>query len=103
MQAPPPEQVALNEATGMLVGPVKVVLAELANMTWNFQRLSEFKPKFMKKFGEPAGGAVMPSSPTPAGRRSWSELEALLGGRWTSQHLGTIKCTGLLPQKSAHC
>ena len=61
MHVPPPEQAALKAATGMLVGPVKVVLAELAKSTWNFHRFSEFAPKFMKKFGEPAGGAVMPS------------------------------------------
>ena len=61
IQAPPPEQAALNEATGILVGPVKVVFAELAKSTWNFHRLREFAPKFMKKLGEPAGGNVLPS------------------------------------------
>src|ERR1035437_9026064 len=61
IQVPPPEQAALNAATGMFVGPVKVVLAEVAKSTWNFQRLSEFDPKFMKKSGELAGGAVVPS------------------------------------------
>src|SRR5258706_15766294 len=61
IQVPPPEQAALNAATAILVGPVKVVFAELAKSTWTFHRLSELAPKFMKKFGEPAGGAVVPS------------------------------------------
>src|SRR6266700_6469522 len=33
MQAPPPEQAALNAATGILVGPVRVVFAEFAKST----------------------------------------------------------------------
>ena len=61
IQAPPPEQAALKAATAIFVGPVKVVLAELAKSTWNFHKLSELAPKFMKKLGEPAGGSVLPS------------------------------------------
>ena len=45
----------------MLVGPVSVVFAVLAQSTWNFQRFSEFVPKFSMTFGAPAGGAVEPS------------------------------------------
>src|SRR5258708_24583969 len=57
MHVPPPQAVA-NAATGTLVGPVSVVLAVFTQSTWNFHRLSEFVPKFSRKFGEPAGGAV---------------------------------------------
>src|SRR5947207_7262179 len=60
MQAPP-LQARLNAATGMFAGPVSVVLALFAQSTWNFQRFSEFDPKFMMKLGDPAGGALLPS------------------------------------------
>src|SRR5260370_2145267 len=60
MQAPPP-QASVKGATGMLMGPVKVVLAEFAKSTWNFHSLSELEPKLRKNSGEPTGGAVAPS------------------------------------------
>src|SRR5260370_30817530 len=61
MQLPPPEHAAVNAATGMLVGPVKVELAGVAKSTWNFHKLSEFVPKFRYMSGAPAGGALDPS------------------------------------------
>src|SRR5216684_3838263 len=60
MHAPPP-QASLNVATARLVGPVNVELFVFVKSTWNFQRLSEFVPKFRKNSFEPAGGAVAPS------------------------------------------
>src|SRR5665647_3676139 len=57
----PPPHARLNGATGMLIGPLSVVLAVLFQSTWNFHKFSEFEPKFMKKFGDPAGGTVLPS------------------------------------------
>src|SRR5260370_9330250 len=61
MQVPPPLHAAVKAATGIFVGPVKVEFPGIAKSTWNFQRLSEFVPKFRKKFGEPGGGAIDPS------------------------------------------
>src|SRR5713226_9781240 len=61
MHVPPPLQAVVNAATPMVVGPVKVELAGVAKSTWNFHSRSEFEPKFRKKLGEPAGGAVDPS------------------------------------------
>src|SRR6186713_2183442 len=57
----PPEHAGVNDATGMLTGPVSVVFAVFAQSTWKRQRFSEFVPKFTRKFGVPAGGAVEPS------------------------------------------
>ena len=57
----PPLHASLKAATGMLFGPVSVVLAGVAQSTWNFQRFSEFVPKFSMKLGAPAGGGVNPS------------------------------------------
>src|SRR2546430_17665172 len=58
----------VNEATVSDVGPVNVVLAELAKSTWNFQNTSWVLevPRASCTFGAPDGGAV----PSPsAGRR----------------------------------
>src|SRR5450759_3063380 len=52
----------VNVATGIFVGPVSVVLAELAQSAWNFQRFKLLVPKFRKKLGDPVGGAVVPST-----------------------------------------
>ncbi len=70
----PPPQAALNAATGMLVGPVNVVLAGFAQSTWKLHRLSELVPKLSMKFGEPAGGAVALSR--SAGRTPPKALES---------------------------
>src|SRR5260370_2784905 len=61
IQAPPPEHAAVNAATGMVVGPVKVELAGVVKSTWNFHRLSTFEPKFREKYCSPAAGAIVPS------------------------------------------
>src|SRR4029077_8011541 len=61
MHVPPPPQAALKDATGMLMGPVNVVFAGVAQSTWNFQRFSLFAPKFKMSLGAPAGGSVAPS------------------------------------------
>jgi hypothetical protein len=47
MQAPP-LHARLNGATGMLVGPVSVVAAGLAQSTRNLHRLSALDPRFRK-------------------------------------------------------
>jgi hypothetical protein len=60
MQVPPP-QAGVNGATGMLSGPVSVVLAGVVKSTWNFHSWRELLPKLRRKFGEPAGGRVAPS------------------------------------------
>src|SRR5258708_5098092 len=60
MQLPPPHA-SVNGDTGMLIGPVSVVLAMFVQSTWNFHSLSELEPKLIRKFGEPAGGASVPS------------------------------------------
>jgi len=60
MQVPPP-QAGLNGATGTFVGPVNLLFAGVVKSAWNFHRLSELLPKFMKKAGDPAGGATLPS------------------------------------------
>ena len=52
---------AVNAATGMFVGPVRVEFAGVLKSTWNFHRFNEFVSKFRKKFGDPAGGSVDPS------------------------------------------
>src|SRR5262245_52539250 len=57
----PPLQALVNAVTGMLVGPVNVELAGVAQSTWNFQRLSELAPMLTRKLGEPFGGGVEPS------------------------------------------
>jgi hypothetical protein len=57
----PPPHADVKAATGMLVGPVSVALAGVVKSAWNFQRFSELVPKFMRKFGDPAGGAMVPS------------------------------------------
>src|SRR3954453_7282522 len=61
MQVPPPLHAALNGATAIDVGPVKVVLAEFDQSTWNFQRFSALVPKLMNGFGAPTGGGFVPS------------------------------------------
>src|SRR5258708_8409156 len=60
MQVPPPQSVE-KAATGMTVGPVKVELAGVAKSTWNLKRFRLLDPKNTRKFGSPAGGAVVPS------------------------------------------
>ena len=70
MQSCVVRQGAVNGATpAMDVGPVKVELFRFAKSAWNFQRFNapELGSTFIKKFGEPVGGAVPPSR--SAGRR----------------------------------
>ena len=57
----PPLHNGVNAVTGIAVGPVKVELAGVAKFTWNLKRLRLFVPKNTRKFGDPAGGAVVPS------------------------------------------
>src|SRR6185312_2631628 len=47
IHVPPPEHAAVNDATGMVVGPTNVELVGVVKSTWNFQRLITFEPKFM--------------------------------------------------------
>src|SRR5262249_37258360 len=63
MHVPPPLQAAVNVATLMLVGPVRVELLGVAQSTWNFHRLSAFVPKLSSRFGVPAGGSPEPPGP----------------------------------------
>src|SRR5258708_27112573 len=60
VQVAPPQSVE-KAATGMTVGPVKVELAGVAKSTWNLKRFRLLDPKNTRKFGSPAGGAVVPS------------------------------------------
>src|SRR5437899_1953503 len=61
MQVPPP-QTSLKLATEIAVGPVKVELLGLLKSTWNLKRFNVLgAEKVRKKFGSPAGGAVVPS------------------------------------------
>src|SRR5439155_1200948 len=62
MHVPPPLQAGENAATGIDVGPVMLVFAGVVQSTWNFQSWSAFVPKLSRKFGRPAGGAVVPST-----------------------------------------
>jgi len=74
-------------ASASVVGPVNVELFGFAKLTWNLQRCSApSTSRFMRKFGEPAGGAVAPSRSD--GRRLYSVVarlkqtaERLLGER----------------------
>jgi hypothetical protein len=56
--------------------PVKVELLRVAKSAWNFQTFNapEAGSIFIKKFGEPAGGAVAPSK--SEGRRLAKVLES---------------------------
>src|SRR5512140_984758 len=48
--------------TVITVGPVKVLLAGIPKSAWNLNRLSEVVVwRVTKKFGDPAGGGVLPS------------------------------------------
>src|SRR5216684_4411383 len=60
-QPRPPLHNGVKGATGILRGPVKVELAGVVKSAWNLYRFREFTPKFITKFGEPAGGGVWPS------------------------------------------
>jgi hypothetical protein len=57
----PPLQSGVKLATAKVVGPVKVELAGVMKSTWNFHKLSEFVPKFMKNAGSPLVGRMVPS------------------------------------------
>src|SRR5947208_15042990 len=57
----PPPHASLNGATAIFVGPLNVEFPVFAKSTWNFQRFSEFVPKFRKNSFEPLGGTVAPS------------------------------------------
>src|SRR5437660_11979122 len=74
VQVPLAPHAVVKDATVRLVGPVNVVLAELAKSTWNFQNTSWVLevPRAICRFGSPAGGAV-PS--TSAGSRPPKLLE----------------------------
>src|SRR5712692_6965237 len=61
MQAPPPLHAGENAATGRLVGPDRVVFAELVQSTWNRQTFKELLPKFTNTLAAPVGGGVEPS------------------------------------------
>src|SRR5215204_1308085 len=68
MQAPPP-QALLNAATpATLVGPVSVPVPA-PQLTENRQNWTAVLVKLIKRFGEPAGGSVVPSR--SAGSRLW--------------------------------
>src|SRR6202521_2566921 len=78
MQVPPPLHAAENAATGKLVGPTNVEFAGVVKSAWNFHRSSELVLKATKKFGEPAGGAALPSrsdgSSPPYTLLSWKQI-----------------------------
>src|SRR3954454_1096085 len=57
----PPAQAGENDATGIIVGPVRAEFAGVAQSTWNFQSSRLLVPKLAMKFGDPAGGAFGPS------------------------------------------
>src|SRR5712691_573353 len=67
MQVPPPLQAGENEATEIVVGPVRLEFAGVVQSTWNFHSFRLFVPKLRRKFGDPLGGGVGPS--TSEGRR----------------------------------
>src|SRR5262249_30435341 len=61
MHVPPPPHAGENAATGIVVGPVSVEFAGVAQSVWNLHSSREFVPKLTRSFGEPAGGGVDPS------------------------------------------
>ena len=61
MQVPPPPQAAEKDATGTLIGPMRVAVAAAKLILLICQILSELVSKLTKYSGEPAGGAVVPS------------------------------------------
>src|SRR5258708_14266744 len=73
-QVPPPHS-APKAVTGITVGPVNVELAGVVKSTWNLNRFRLLLPKNIRKLGEPAGGAVVPSrsegSSPPTELPSW--------------------------------
>src|SRR3954469_11769281 len=76
MHAPPLRHASVKPAIGITVGPVNVLRVGVAKSTWNLNRLSELVVAMpMKKFGDPAGGAVAPS-------RSEGRRLATLEGCW---------------------
>src|SRR5689334_15951904 len=71
MQVPPP-QALLNAATpATAVGPVRVPVP-VPQLTANLQKLTAVDVILIRKFGEPAGGKVVPSR--SAGSRLWFAL-----------------------------
>ncbi len=90
MQLPPPEHAAVNAATGMLVGPVKVELAGVAKSTWNFQRLPEVERIRAEVQIQVGRARRWGGSPVEIGRQQTAEtraeLEADLGGRGSGAH-----------------
>ena len=106
MHVPPPLHAALNEATGIDVGPLNVVLAEFDQSTWNFQRFSAFVPKFRNGFGAPAGGGVVPSrsdgSRPPNAVLSWKHCCVADG--ITGEHLRAVEGAHLAARRrSGRC
>ena len=73
MQAPPLHAL-VNAGTARAL-EASVEFAEVAQSTWNFQRLSAFAPKFAKTFGAPAGGPrVEPDAPMAPSRSDGRRL-----------------------------
>src|ERR1043166_985243 len=57
----PPLQAWVNAVTARVVGPVSAGFAAVVQSTWNFQSCSALGPRLTRKFGDPAGGGVVPS------------------------------------------
>src|SRR5262245_20303352 len=61
MHVPPKVQAGVKAATGSVVGPVKLELAGVVQLTWKRQSNRLFVPNSTIGFGDPAGGGVAPS------------------------------------------
>src|SRR5205085_4205746 len=79
------------------VGPVKVEFLGFAKSTWNFQRFNvlEAGSIFMRKFGEPIGGAVAPSR--SEGRRLANAFD-----RWKHTNAGAATPFTMPMRSHAH-
>src|SRR5438045_9321995 len=97
-QAVAPEHGIANGAAAVItIGPVNVELAGCTQSTWNLHRFSRPRSGSMlaRKFGEPAGGGVGPS--TSEGRRLATDA-----GRSKHTNLGLARPPRRSPRFPAH-
>src|SRR5437762_10197506 len=61
MHVPPALQAGVKAAVAIVVGPLRLEFAGVAQSTWNDQSSSAFVAKLITSLGAPAGGALEPS------------------------------------------